>query len=150
MRYTTSIDINLPLDKVIDLFDNPENTKKWQPSLIEYKPLQGEPGHPGAKTKLRYQMGRREVEMVETVNTRHFPEEFTVTYTAKGVWNLVVNRFEQLDADRTRWTTKHEFQFTGMMKVLSWFMPGVFKKQSRQTMKDFKRFAESQQLVEAE
>lgn len=150
MYYTLTIDIDLPRQQVVELFDNPENMQHWQPGLLSYRHLQGQPGHPGAKMKLHFKMGTRDVEMIETITSRNLPEEIASTYSTKGVWNLVVNRFEPLDASRTRWIAKNEFQFSGMMKVFSWFMPGVFKKQTRKMMEQFKRFAESEQLIEAQ
>ena len=57
MKYSTEIEINLPLKKVIELFDNSENLKKWMPDLVSFEHLSGEPGQVGAKSKMRYQMG---------------------------------------------------------------------------------------------
>ena len=30
MRYTSEVFIDLPINRVLELFDNPENMKKWQ------------------------------------------------------------------------------------------------------------------------
>ena len=43
-----------------------------------------------------------------------------------------------------RYTTEQEFQFKGFMKIMAFLMPGAFKKQSMQYLKDFKAFAENQ------
>ena len=37
---------------------------------------------------------------------------------------------------------ENEFQFKGFMKLIGFFMPGAFEKQSFKYMKDFKAFAE--------
>ena len=68
MKYTLEIDIHLPREKVIELFDNPDNMKHWQPGLLSFEPLSGTPGTVGAKSQLKYLMGKREIEMVETIN----------------------------------------------------------------------------------
>lgn len=142
MRYTIELIINLPRDQVIKLFDSFENLKLWQEGLVSHEHLSGEPGQPGAKTKLLYDMGRRRVEMIETIITRNLPDEFSGTYDAKGVHNIVRNFFHD-EGDTTRWVLDSDFRFHGMMRLMSLFMPSsMFKKQTRQTMEAFKAFAE--------
>lgn len=143
MRYDLAVDIDLPRERVVALFDDPENLKRWQPGLVSHEPLEGPPGEEGSTARLRYEMGNREIDMVETVTQRDLPEVFAGTYEAKGVHNQVTNRFEELDGDRTRWHLETEFTFTTLpMKVMGTLMPGAFKKQSRQFMEQFKTFAE--------
>ena len=36
MKYQNEIEINLPLNRVIELFDNPDNLKRWQPGLESF------------------------------------------------------------------------------------------------------------------
>ena len=142
MKYTLNIEIKLPRDKVIELFDNPDNLKHWQPGFISYEHISGEAGQPGSKTHLRYKMGRREVEMIETITVRNLPDEFSGTYEAKGVWNQVKNTFTDNNGTTT-WTAENEFKFKGFMKLMGALMPGAFKKQSFKYMKLFKEFAEA-------
>ena len=142
MQYSVSIDIDLPRERVIELFDNSENLYKWQRGLVSFEPLEGEPGHPGAKSKMVFKMGKRHIDMVETITKRELPEAFDGTYDAKGVYNIVKNRFIELAPDKTRWDSDQEFQLKGMMRVIGFLMPGAFKKQSLKYMQDFKAFAE--------
>lgn len=144
MRYTHEIVIDLPRARVIELFDNPENMKQWQPGLESFEHLSGTPGQPGAKSRLIYKAGNREMEMIETVTVRNLPDEFSGTYEMKGGLSVVKNRFTALDAHRTKWDVENESQFSGMLKLMTWIMPGVFKKQSRELLEQFKAFAEKQ------
>ena len=143
MKYTTEVTINLPRQRVIELFDDPDNMAKWQPGLLSFEPISGEPGQPGAKSRLRYDMNGRKMEMIETITSRNLPDEFAGIYDAKGVHNIIVNRFYEDGPDRTRWVTENEFQFSGIMMLFGLFMPGSFRKQSLETMNDFKAFAEN-------
>jgi carbon monoxide dehydrogenase subunit G len=142
MKYTTEIEINLPVNKVIDLFDNPENMKQWQPGLQSFEHISGTPGQPGAKSKLKYKMGNRDVEMIETITVRNLPEEFSGTYEAKGVLNIVKNKFISLPDGKTKYIAENEFQLSGMMKLFGLLMPGAFRKESFKFMTQFKEFAE--------
>ena len=142
MKYDLEITIDLPRDKVVALFDNPGNMKDWQDGFISLEHLEGEPGTTGATSKLLYQMGKRKIEMIETIVSRNLPEEFSATYDAKGVDNLVQNYFSVNADGGTLYKTVQEFKFSGFMKLIGWLMPGVFKKQSYKYMEDFKTFAE--------
>jgi len=144
MKYTTEITINQPIDKVVELFDNPNNLSEWQPELVSYEHIHGEPGQPGAEAKLKYKMGNRELEMIETVTRRDLPEEFAATYQADNVTNIQINHFETVGENDTKWISENEFQFKGFMKIMSWFMGGAFKKQTNKYMTQFKAFAERQ------
>ena len=144
MKYTTDIEIEKPIEKVIELFDNPDNMSKWMEGLQSFEHLSGTPGQPGAKSKLKFKMGKREVEMIETITVRNLPDEFSGTYEAKGVFNIVKNRFEKLSDTKTKYITVNEFQFKGFMKLIAFFMPGAFQKQSYKYLELFKSFAESQ------
>lgn len=144
MKYRIEIEINKPLNEVIDLFDNPDNMDKWMEGLQSFEHLSGEPGQPGAKSRLKFKMGKREVEMIETITVRDLPHEFSGTYEANGVFNIVNNRFEKIDEYSTRYISDQEFQMSGFMKIMGWLMPVAFKKQSRKYLEAFKAFAEAQ------
>ena len=142
MRYTSEIDIDLPRERVIKLFNNSENLSKWQPGLQNFEHLSGEPGQPGAKSKMLYDEGGRKIEMIETITAQNFPETFSATYEAKGVKNRIENRFEEIGPDSTRWVMENEFQFSGFMRIMALFMRGAFPKQTLAQMGNFKQFAE--------
>jgi uncharacterized membrane protein len=143
MKYITEVEIDLPRDRVIELFDDLDNYANWQESLVSMERIDGEAGQVGATTRLDHKMGKREVSMVETVTRRELPGRYTATYEAKGVWNEADNHFEALQDDRTRWTMNTEFRCSGIMWLMTTLMPGMFKKQTQATMEAFKTFAEA-------
>jgi hypothetical protein len=135
--------ISLPRERVIELFDNTANLKRWQPELLSFEHLEGEPGQVGAKSNMHYRMGKREIEMIETITVRELPDKFCGTYEAKGVWNSVENRFVETGPDQTKWVMQTEFKFEGLlMKLVGAIMPGSFRKQTFTHMVRFKEFAE--------
>jgi hypothetical protein len=144
MKYTTEIEINLPVEKVVSLFDNPDNLKKWMKGLVSFEPVSGVPGQVGAKSRLMFNMQGRKIEMIETITVRNLPAEFSGTYEAKGVYNIVRNRFADIGNGRTNYSTEQEFRFSGFMKIIGMLMPGTFKKQSMKYLEDFKVFAEGE------
>jgi len=143
MKYSTSIEINLPREKVINAFDNQANNSKWMEGLESAEVLSGTPNQEGAKTRLNFNMGKRKIEMIETVKDRNLPDSITMTYQAQGVFNIVKNKFIAVDNHKTRYETENEFQFKGFMKLVGLLMPGSFKKQSIKYLNDFKNFVET-------
>jgi hypothetical protein len=143
MRYRCEVVVNVPRGKFIELFDNPAKMPKWSPGLQTFEPISGTPGQPGAKSRLVYLMGKRTIEMIETVTTRNLPDEFSGTYDANGVHNIVINHFHD-EGNATRWVLDTEFTFKGFMRLMAILMPGMFKKESMKHMMNFKKFAEPQ------
>ncbi|WP_340203354.1 SRPBCC family protein [Ascidiimonas sp. W6] len=144
MQYQVEIEIDLARDAVIEKFNNRENFKHWQQGLLSLEHLSGIPGTKDAKTKLNYQMGKRTIEMLETITKVDFPESFHSTYEAKGVFNTQENYFKEVNSQKTNWISKSHFSFTSLtMKLVGFLFPSSFKKQSLKYMIDFKNFAEN-------
>jgi chaperonin GroEL (HSP60 family) len=147
MKYSKEIVINLPREEVITRMENPDNFKHWQDGFISYKLISGQPGIEGARAKLSYKMGKREIEMMETIIKNNLPDELHTTYDAKGVYNIQKNYFKEIDKNTTKWVSYNEFKFSGFMKLIGFVMPGIFEKQSLKYMQDFKAFAEEGKSV---
>ena len=143
MKYTVETEINKPVSEVIELFDNVDNMFKWMEGLEKFEPISGTQGEVGAKAKLTFKMKNRKMEMIETITVKNLPKEFSGTYDAKGIHNIVKNYFIELPGNKTRYVSDQEFQFKGFMKLIAFMMPGMFKKQSCKYMADFKNFVES-------
>lgn len=145
MRYSEEIEIELPRERVIELFDDPESLHRWQEGLTHFELESGSPGQPGARTRLVYDTRGRRFELIETITVRDLPERFEGTYETPGMWNEVRNRFEELGPDRTRWTCDSEFRGqTLMMKALCLLAPGLFRKETRRMLEAFREFAEAE------
>ena len=57
MKYSTEIEINKPVEKVIELFDNSDNLGKWMEGLHSFEHISGNPGQVGAKSRLKFKLG---------------------------------------------------------------------------------------------
>jgi len=145
MRYQLELEIEAPRERVLELFLDTDNLKQWQPSLVRFEQISGDGWRGvGTKSKQLHRMGSREVEMIATVTVDDYPDEFAATFEADDVWNLIENRFVEIGSDRTKWTLTSDFRSTNfMMKLMMWFLPGMFKKQTREFMGHFKEFVES-------
>tara|TARA_R100000935_G_C2797150_1_gene148709 strand:- start:71 stop:544 length:474 start_codon:yes stop_codon:yes gene_type:complete len=147
MKYSKEIIIKLPREEVIAIMEKTENFKHWQEGFISYNHLCGDPGHLNARSKLKYKMGKREIDMIETIQKKDLPKKLFFSYDANGVYNLQRNYFEEVGNKSTKWISDNEFEFSGFMKIIAFLMPGSFKKQTYKYMKDFKAFAENGKSV---
>ena len=147
MKYVLSIEIESPLARVVELFDDPANWPQWREGFVRFETLMGEAWEEGAKLLLVNRVGGREVQMTETVEVKRLPEEMSCVYEAPGnwagAWNRVRYRFHEAGPDRTGWEFDSEFRCRGLLKVVAWLMPGMFRRTSLREMKNFKHFVES-------
>ncbi|MFE9137687.1 SRPBCC family protein [Streptomyces sp. NPDC007355] len=153
MKYTVSIEIALPREKVAQLLADPAHLPKWLRGLVLHEPLSGEHGHLGTKSRVVMQMGQREIECTETI-TRREPEDlrevprtsvvqFDREIVGEGMWSAVRDRLTEAGPETTLWESENEYRFSGfLMKLVGLLMPSAFRKQSLQHMQDFKAFAE--------
>jgi len=143
MKYTTEVIIHLSREKVIELFDNTENLYKWQPGLLSFEHLSGEPGQAGSLSTMVYDGRKGDLVMTETITHRKLPDEFHGVYKAKGVYNEIYNYFIEAEADSTLWKTVSVFRFKGMMALMAPFMKKAFMDNTLLSMERFKVFAET-------
>ncbi|REJ81281.1 MAG: SRPBCC family protein [Bacteroidetes bacterium] len=144
MLIRSEIIIDAPRPEVVELFDNPDNLKKWQPELKSLEHLSGTPGQTGAKSRLRYKSGKREVILLETIHKKNLPDEMELSFEAPGANNRTYITFTEIEGGKTKYVTEQEFKFTGMMKLIGWMMKGIFEKQSMKYLMQFKFYAESE------
>ena len=146
MKFTCHVEINQSINKVIELFDNPDNMKHWQDGFVSFQHLSGTPSEVGARARLIYKMGKKgkEMELIETIKVKNLPDEFSGTYEHRHMTNNMSNRFTELGPNKTRWDAELEYaQLNGfMIKMMAFLIPGMFKKQTQKWMDQFKAFAE--------
>jgi hypothetical protein len=153
MKYAVSIEIALPVERVVQLLADPAQLPKWLRGLVLHEPLSGIHGQVGTTSRVVMQMGKQKFEGTETITRRepadlhripkgsvvHFEREIV----GEGMWSAVRDRFSEAGPQTTLWQSESEYRFSGfMMRLVALVMPGAFRKQSQLHMQDFKAFAE--------
>ena len=137
MIFTCTVTINLPREKVIELFDNPENLKEWQDGFYSFQPLEGKAGEKGSTALMTYFMGKNNRKMVlkETILENNLPDELIGHYDHEHVSNTMKNTFTDL-GNQTRYDAEvHYLEFKGfIIKIVAFLLPGMFKKQVQKWM----------------
>ncbi len=145
MKYSFDIVIEAPLDICAKKFNSTENMKHWQRGLVAVEHISGIPGEFGAKMKIFFKMGNRQLSLIETITHKNFPHEFHGIYAAENIDNHQENHFSATSGNHTKWTCTNEFiPLSFKMRLMLWLMPNTFKKQTLRYMRDFKSFAEKE------
>ncbi len=145
MKIIREIVINKSREEVWKVFDDPENMKKWQPTLKKFEHQSGRQGQVGAISKLTYEENRREIVMTETITGRKEPDEFSGEYTTPQAVNKINNKFVKLDDSKTKWVMDCEFRFKGLIwNLISPLLRGAIRKRIEKDMNQFKQLAENQ------
>lgn len=146
MKFSCQVTINLPREQVVKLWDNADNLKKWQEGLVSFEHETGEPGAVGATSKIIYKQGKGQFEMIETILSNNLPEEFVGEYYHKDMTNTMVNKFQEISEDQTKWTADiHYSAFRGFFpNLMGIFFKGMFRKQTQKWLDRFKTFAENE------
>ena len=144
MRFTCSIEIDMPLKKVVQLFDDPSKTKLWQPNFTRREHLDGAAGRVGARSRLVYGSGKNAMELIETIKVKNLPERMMALYEHKQMTNTMDNSFVAVAPGKTKWEVVIDYtKLNGIAtRLMAALMPGMFKKQTQQWMERFKQFAE--------
>ena len=143
MKFALELPLQKSRDEVWKAFDNPENTKIWQPSLVNFETSSGIQGQPGAVSKLTYKEGKREFSLIEKVTHRAEPDRFDVVYENEFADNSVRNTFVIVNDNETLWRMEVEFKFkTLIMKLIGPSMKTNYILRTERDMQRFKEFVE--------
>ena len=142
MKFTSQVAIDRPRQRVLELLLDTNNISQWQQGIRSFELLSGSRDQVGARSRVVFEMRGVRLEMIETVIQYRPPDLFASTFEARGVKNLVENRFYEDGAGRTRWVMDNTLEFKGMMSVLGVFIHDTVTKQTLESMSRFKMFAE--------
>src|SRR5580692_1547369 len=96
MNHECTVDINAPVDKVVALFNDPNNLKEWQDGFVSYEHISGTPRTVGAKAKVNFVNGSRKIELVETIQVMNLPSEMKALYEHPHMSNTMTHYFTSL------------------------------------------------------
>jgi uncharacterized membrane protein len=145
MKYTCTTVIDLPLEKVVALWNNEEYFDQWQDGFESIVLVDGEKNQAGSRSKITIQQGRRKLELTETILVNNLPAEKKGLYQHKHMSNTQSTRFEAIAENRTRHTSVVEYiHFSGFIpRLIARMLPHLFEQQSQKWMEQFKYFAEN-------
>ena len=146
MKFNCRVDIDLPREKVVALFQDNEKRKIWDKSFISIESVTGPPGENGSTSLIMFKAGIKAQELRETIIENGLPDFFSAKYEHKHMDNTMVNHFRSLSDHQTRYEAEVEYlEFRGFMaKMLAFMFSGVFTRQVQRHLQAFKEYAEKE------
>jgi len=144
MKFTCSVTINAPKEKVASYFVNPEYLKEYQDGFLRKELISGQQGQVNSISKMYYKQGKGEMKLTETIQVNLLPNDFMAQYHHKFTDNTMKSVFTAVSKTETRYDA--EIQYTAfrgfMVNVMVFIAPSFFKKQVEKWMQNFKVYVE--------
>ena len=150
MKTRNEITIDADRATVWREFDDPDKLREWQPTLKSFTHRSGTPGEPGAVSDLVYDENGRDVAMTETMTEKRAPDFMAGFYDSAWSKATIVNHFEVVGEDRTRWVMYANHQFKGLFRILGWLFRKSIINRSDDWMQRFKLMVETNAAAEHE
>lgn len=134
--------IERPITAVWAVFEDPANVQRWQPALQRVELLRGRPGEPGAVSRLTVRERGFPITLVETVLEAR-PYVYSAVYESPQVINRVVNTFEPLGTEHTRYRLTAEITLqSGWLRLTTPVLLGIVVGRIEADMQRFKQLVE--------
>ena len=149
MKFTCTVIINHPKEKVAAFFANPTYLKEYQEGFLRKELISGEQGQVNTISKMYYKQGKGEMELTETIEVNNLPDEFMAQYHHKFTDNTMKSTFTSLNDTETRYDAEINYTaFRGfMVKIMVFIAPSFFKKQVQKWLVNFKAFIEESKTL---
>jgi hypothetical protein len=143
MKYQGEITIAAEPEFVWKIFDDPESTRIWQPYLKTYKQLSGTAGEVGSVYELVFDNNGRDIKAIATLTEKREYEVMASRIDSESSLATVVNRFEPIDNNQTRWIFSVEYRFKGLYRFVAFFLRKSMRTRGANEMRNFKQLVES-------
>lgn len=144
MKFRSEIDIDKPMNQLVEIIQDPECTIKWLDGLRSVKHVSGEYRQPGSKSKVVFDSPAGRLLITETIIKNELPEEFIIRYEGQGYVSYSNYQFEKLSSASTRFVINQQVELRGALKLAGGLLKGTMNRQLKKSTASFKRFAENQ------
>ncbi len=144
MKFTAEVEIAKPLEELIVLIQDPENTLQWLEGLRSVKHVSGEERQAGAVSKVVFDSAAGRLHIKETVISNKLPDEYIMCYEGPGYTSYSNYYFEKLSGDSSKFGMVQQVELKGALKLASGLVKGKMNQQLGRSAESFKRFAENQ------
>ncbi len=142
MHYIAEVTVDLPRDDVLWLLADRESDELWRPDLAMCEPITGEPGWPGAQTRLIYRhMGGGSRERMEHIVANRLPDALELSLVSPNMTEHQTYSFSVVGQSATRWTIESNVEFRHSGFALRRHS-SLLESETQRAMDAFKSFAE--------
>lgn len=143
MKYTVQVTINKNRNEVVSTIRSVEDAYQWMKGLKSFELIEGKNEEKDSKYEMVFENKGKKQVMIETMTEFNPPKQITTVYEMSGVWNECVNRFEEVEENKTIYYMDNTFKFPFLMRLFMWMFKPMFKKQTLSSMLDLKKHIES-------
>jgi uncharacterized protein YndB with AHSA1/START domain len=138
-----TVTVNASVDKVWDIFMNPDYLKHWLQGLVSIEHLNGPHGKKGSTSKMKFMERGKELEIIEKVLLVNPMQQYSFDMQHQGLSTLADVRFVSI-GHVTEIIQAVQFSPKGIfMKLMMPFMKGAMEKRMTNDLKKLKEFIES-------
>lgn len=145
MKFTCTVDINLPMNRVLELWLDESNNHAWQDGFKSKELIEGNQDEIGSKYRIILEQGNRKMELIETLLSNDLPKERKSLVEHIHMDNTQLVRFEAISDEKTRYVSEIEYiKFKHFVpRIMAKLFPKMFKTQVQKWLDQFKTFAEA-------
>ena len=144
MKFIAEVEIEKPIDELVVLIQDPENTLQWLDGLRSVKHISGEERQAGAISNVVFDSAAGRLRIKETAISNKLPDEYIMSYEGAGYVSYSNYCFEAVTESLTRFTMIQQVELKGALKLAAGLVKGKMKSQLDKSAESFKRFAENQ------
>lgn len=143
MKFKAEVEIEKPLELLVELIQDPDCTLQWLEGLKSVKHVSGDFRQPGAVSDVVFDSAAGRMLIKETVLRNDLPERYMIRYDGQGYVSFSNYSFEVLSENCTRFTMTQEVELKGALKLAGGLVRGKIRRQLKRSAESFKQFAES-------
>lgn len=138
-----NVTVNAPVEKVWDIFINPDYLKHWLSGFVSIEHLDGSIGKKGSTSKMKFMERGKELEAIEKVLFNNLRQQYSFEMQHETLKTLTDVRFVSI-GQVTEIIQAVQFAPKGIfMKLMMPLMKGTMKKRMSNDLKNLKEFIES-------
>lgn len=138
-----NVTVNAPVEKVWDIFMNPDYLKHWLSGFVSIEHLSGSIGKQGSTSKMKFMERGKELEVTEKVLFNNPMQQYSFEMQHETLNTLTDVRFVSI-GQVTEIIQAVQFSPKGIfMKLMMPLMKGTMKKRMSNDLKNLKEFIET-------
>lgn len=146
--YSKKIEVGVPIHKVDSIFENIYNMKYYMPETKSIKLINGKDNIEGSEYEITIIVDSDSMKMTGMLIKNDLPNNLIMQYEVLGMTNTMTQKHQKMSEEKTLIIHKQKFEFKGLLKIITFFVPSrfnqeTFQKQSDLYLNSFKKFLEN-------
>lgn len=142
LRFSIDTQIDSDIDTVFHCFSDPDQLLRWRPHVLSCSLPAGQAGESQQRLIVQEIAGQQR-ESIETVLCCRPPAEFVSRFSSNGGSVIQRSEFHELKEGQTLWCYRAEFNQKWFLKLLSFYLKGLYREAAEKKVEAFKSYVEA-------